>query len=104
MCSRPDALAGYARRGLPVHIQRPHPAPRCPSTVLTAFVERRLDADLAFHVVRVDPIEPWQAVMPVRPDTAHSRSLRFLDVAGELLAAVAIIGGGMMLTGLATLL
>jgi hypothetical protein len=49
-------------------------------------------------------IEPWQAVAPVRPDTAHSRSLRFLDTAGELLAAVAIIGGGMVLTGLATLL
>lgn len=49
-------------------------------------------------------IEPWQAVTPIRPDTAHSRSLRFLDTAGELLAAVAIIGGGMVLTGLASLL
>lgn len=49
-------------------------------------------------------IEPWQAVYPVRPDTAHSRALRFLDTAGELLAAVAIIGGGMLLTGLASLL
>ncbi len=49
-------------------------------------------------------IEAWEAVAPVRPDTAHSRSLRFLDVAGELLAAVAIIGGGMVLTGLASLL
>lgn len=49
-------------------------------------------------------IEPWQAVTPIRPDTAHSRSLRFLDAAGELLAAIAIIGGGMVLTGLATLL
>jgi hypothetical protein len=49
-------------------------------------------------------IEAWEAVTPVRPDTAHSRSLRFLDAAGELLAAIAIIGGGMVLTGLATLL
>jgi hypothetical protein len=49
-------------------------------------------------------IEPWQAVTPVRPDTAHSRSLRFLDAFGELLAATAIIGGGMVLTGLASLL
>ena len=49
-------------------------------------------------------IEPWEAVTPVRPDTAHSRSLRFLDTAGELLAAVAIVGGGMVLTGLSTLL
>ena len=43
-------------------------------------------------------------VAPVRPATAHSRSLRFLDTAGELLAAVFIIGGGMVLTGLASLL
>ncbi|WP_020095962.1 hypothetical protein [Methylobacterium sp. 285MFTsu5.1] len=49
-------------------------------------------------------IEPWQAVAPIRPDTAHSRSLRFLDATGELLAAVAIIGGGMLLTSLASLL
>ena len=49
-------------------------------------------------------IEAWEAVTPIRPDTAHSRSLRFLDTAGELLAAAFIIGGGMVLTGLATLL
>lgn len=49
-------------------------------------------------------IEPWQAFAPIRPDTAHSRSLRFLDATGELLAAVAIIGGGIVLTGLASLL
>ena len=49
-------------------------------------------------------IEPWEAVCPVRPDTAHSRSLRFLDATGELLAAFAIIGGGMVLIGLASLL
>ena len=49
-------------------------------------------------------IEPWEAVTPVRPDTAHCRAPRFLDLAGEALAAIAIIGGGMVLTGLATLL
>ena len=49
-------------------------------------------------------IEPWEAVSPVRPDTAFCRAPRFIDVAGELLAAVAIIGGGLVLTGLATLL
>ena len=49
-------------------------------------------------------IEAWEAVTPIRPDTAHSRSLRFLHTAGELLAATFIIGGGMVLTGLATLL
>jgi len=49
-------------------------------------------------------IEPWEAVTPVRPDTPHSRAPRFLDLAGEALAAIAIIGGGMVLTGLASLL
>ncbi|MCJ2116523.1 hypothetical protein MKK65_08005 [Methylobacterium sp. J-001] len=49
-------------------------------------------------------IDAWEGVYPVRPDTAHSRSLRFLDTAGELLAAVAIIGGGIVVTGFATLL
>lgn len=39
-------------------------------------------------------IEPWQAVAPVRPDTAYCRALRFLDATGEALAAVAIIAGG----------
>ena len=48
--------------------------------------------------------EPWRAVAAIRPDTAYVRAPRFLDVAGELLAAVAIIGGGMVLTGIATLL
>ena len=69
---------------------------------------RRLSADGRYLNLPNEPvpggIDPWQAVAPVRPDTAHSRSLRFLDVAGELLAAVAIIGGGMVLTGLASLL
>ena len=49
-------------------------------------------------------IDPWEAVTPVRPDTAHCRAPRFLDLAGEALAAVAIIAGGMIVTGLATLL
>ncbi|MCJ2068526.1 hypothetical protein MKK75_06860 [Methylobacterium sp. J-030] len=69
---------------------------------------RRLPVDRRYRDLPNEPlpgeIEPWQAVTPIRPDTAHSRSLRFLDTAGELLAAVAIIGGGMVLTGLASLL
>ena len=69
---------------------------------------RRLSADGRYLKLPNEPvpgeIEPWQAVALVRPDTAHSRSLRFLDTAGELLAAVAVIGGGMVLTGLASLL
>ncbi|GJD66290.1 hypothetical protein [Methylobacterium frigidaeris] len=47
-------------------------------------------------------IEPWEAVTAVRPDTAHVRALRFLSTAGDLLAAVVLIGGGMGLIGLAT--
>ncbi|MCJ2073077.1 hypothetical protein MKK75_30505 [Methylobacterium sp. J-030] len=49
-------------------------------------------------------IGPWQRVTPIRPATAHSRSLRFLDATSELLPAVAINGWRMVLTGLATLL
>jgi len=41
----------------------------------------------------------WEAVTPVRPDTAHVRALRFLDIAGEALTAVAIIAGGMFAYG-----
>lgn len=67
----------------------------------------RLQVDSRFLNLPNEPVpgevEPWEVVEPIRPDTAHSRSLRFLDVAGELFAAVAIIGGGMVLTGLATL-
>jgi hypothetical protein len=78
------------------------------STAAITTARRRLPVDRRYRILpdeqQPGTIEPWQAVCPVRPDTAHSRSLRFLDVAGELLAAVAIIGGGMVLTGLATLL
>lgn len=49
-------------------------------------------------------VEPWQAVSPVRPDTPFSRALRVMDACGELLAAVILIGGGAVLTGLASLL
>ncbi|WP_379011194.1 hypothetical protein [Methylobacterium tardum] len=44
-------------------------------------------------------IEPWEAVVPVRPDTPHSRALRFLDAAGEMLTAIAIIAGGVFAYG-----
>lgn len=47
---------------------------------------------------------PWEAVAAVRPDTAFVRSLRFMDASAELLAALVIIGGGCVLTGLASLL
>lgn len=44
-------------------------------------------------------IEPWEAVAPVRPDTAHVRAWRFLDLAGEALAASLIIAGGVLAYG-----
>lgn len=39
-------------------------------------------------------VEDWEAVAPVRPDTAHVRAPRFLDLAGELVTAALIIAGG----------
>ena len=44
-------------------------------------------------------IEPWQAVAPVRPDTAHVRALRFLDLGGEIVSALIIIAGGVLAYG-----
>ncbi|UIY45770.1 hypothetical protein [Methylobacterium radiotolerans] len=72
------------------------------SKPVRVIVERRYRQFL--DEIQPGAIEPWEAVAPVRPDTAHSRSLRFLDATGELLAAVAIIGGGIVLTGFASLL
>lgn len=48
--------------------------------------------------------EPWQAIAAIRPDTAFAHGRRFIGMAGELLAALVIIGGGAVLTGLASLL
>ncbi|WP_147844036.1 hypothetical protein [Methylobacterium sp. WL6] len=48
--------------------------------------------------------ETWPAVTAIRPDTVFVRSRRFISAAGEFLTAVAIIGGGCILTGLASLL
>ncbi|KAB1071550.1 hypothetical protein F6X51_19605 [Methylobacterium planeticum] len=44
-------------------------------------------------------IEPWHAVAPVRPDTAHVRAPRFLDMAGDLVSAFVIIAGGVAAYG-----
>lgn len=92
------------------HVRIPdfsQPAPVC-VRITDSGKPVRIPVDRRYRNLPDEPqpgaIEPWEAVTPVRPDTAHSRSLRFLDTAGELLAAVAIIGGGMVLTGLASLL
>ena len=94
------------------HVRIPdfsQPVPvRSNRTPIKSAERRRLLIDGRNLILPNEPvpgeIEAWQAVYSVRPDTAHSRSLRFLDVAGEFLAAAFIIGGGMVLTGLATLL
>ena len=44
-------------------------------------------------------VEAWEAVAPVRPDTAHVRAPRFLDLAGEVVSAVLIIAGGVLAYG-----
>ena len=46
----------------------------------------------------------WEAVTPVRPDTAHVRALRFMELAGEVMTAVAIIAGGVFAYGYSTFL
>jgi hypothetical protein len=74
-----------------------------PVRVAIGAVRRRAPADTRYRGMPDETppgaIEPWEAVYPVRPDTAHSRSLRFLDVAGEFLTAVAIIAGGVFAYG-----
>jgi hypothetical protein len=79
---------------------------RSPATPSTA--RRRIPVDGRFLNLPNEPLpgedEPWEIVEPIRPETPHARAFRFLDVAGELLAAVAIIDGGIALTGFATLL
>ncbi|MCJ2069328.1 hypothetical protein MKK75_11035 [Methylobacterium sp. J-030] len=78
------------------------------STTAARSARRRTPADARYLNLPNEPIpgeiEPWQAVEPYRPDTATVRALRVMDIAGELLAAIAIIGGGIVLTGLASLL
>ncbi|WP_064503852.1 hypothetical protein [Methylobacterium platani] len=61
------------------------------------------------HAPTLPPNEPvpgeteeWEAVTAVRPDTPHVRALRFVSTAGDLLAALVLIGGGMSLIGLAS--
>ena len=90
------------------HARIPDFSQPVPVRITDSTKPARIPVDRRYRNLPDEPqpgaIEPWEAVCPVRPDTAHSRSLRFLDVTGELLAAIAIIGGGMVLTGLATLL
>ncbi len=44
-------------------------------------------------------VEAWEATAPVRPDTAHVRAPRFLDVVGEMLVGFLIVAGGVLAYG-----
>ena len=80
------------------HVRPTDLAHPVPVRVTVSGAHRRIAADHRYWGApdeeQPGAIEPWQAVYPVRPDTAHSRSLRFLDVSGEFLTAVLIIAGG----------
>ena len=83
--------------------------PAMPSGRLAAYFPRRAVPviDLRSRVSAGAPededapgaICEWEAVSPVRPDTAHDRALRFLDIAGEALTALALIAGGVFAYG-----
>ncbi|MDP4027217.1 hypothetical protein Q8W71_32095 [Methylobacterium sp. NEAU 140] len=67
--------------------------------VLALDLQRR-DTVAALHDERLPgEIELWEAVQAVRPDTAHVRAPRFLDLAGELLTAVLLIARGVAAHG-----
>lgn len=61
--------------------------------------QRRPPAMLDIHEDVPGTIEPWQAVAPVRPDTAHVRALRFLDLGGEIVSGLILIAGGVLAYG-----
>lgn len=44
-------------------------------------------------------VEAGPIITPVRPDSAHVRAPRFLDFAGDLVAAVLLIAGGVFAYG-----
>lgn len=88
----------------------PAPIPQAmPSGRLAAYFPRRAARviDLRHRVASDAPedeeapgaIVEWEAVTPVRPDTAHVRALRFLDIAGEALTALVLIAGGVFAYG-----
>ena len=73
----------------------PRTAQRRSPSYLYARSKPHLDPDEAAP----GTVEPWEAVEPVRPDTAHVRALRIMDAAGEILVGLAIIAGGVLAYG-----
>ena len=47
----------------------------------------------------IDARDAWPVIRTDRPDTAHVRAPRFLDMAGDLVSAVLIIAGGVFAYG-----
>ena len=43
--------------------------------------------------------DAWPVIRTDRPDTAHVRASRFLDIGGDLVSAVLIIAGGVFAYG-----
>ena len=73
----------------------PNPASRRFTAALYATPRPVIEPDEAVP----GTVEAWEAVAPVRPDSAHVRAPRFLDLASELVTAVIIITGGVFAYG-----
>jgi hypothetical protein len=73
----------------------PKPASRRSTATVYASPRPVIEADEAAP----GTVEAWELVAPVRPDTAHVRAPRFLDLAGELATAAIIIAGGVFAYG-----
>ncbi|CAO4196484.1 hypothetical protein [Methylorubrum extorquens] len=52
-----------------------------------------------FPELEADDAEPSPVIRADRPDTAHVRAPRFLDLGGELISALVIIAGGVLAYG-----
>lgn len=52
-----------------------------------------------FPELETDDVEPSPVIRVDRPDTAHVRAPRFLDLGGELISALALIAGGVLAYG-----
>ena len=67
--------------------------PRSPFAAVYSRPFPELEADEA------DAGDAWPVIRTDRPDTAHVRALRFLDMAGDLVSAVLIVAGGIAAYG-----
>ncbi len=82
---------GHDPAGRPVRSPRAY-FPRRSMPVID--LRSRVSADAPEDEDAPNTVAEWEAVTPVRPDTAHVRALRFLDIAGEALTALVLIARG----------